>query len=140
MADKPKRRRKVQKRNQAEPTEPKVGIFFLVDKKLLIDPTPVSDGGSYGDFSIHERGHDAFWEMLRRTGAVPPDTEYDDYPRGRVAYNTKTGKYSLLLDRCILKNKSVVNKIMSELNLPTKRTEMDTDSQYRCPRCLKKES
>ena len=63
--------------------------------------------------------------MLRRTGAVPPDSEYDDYPRGRVAYNTKTGKYSLLLDRCILKNKSVVNKIMSELNLPTKRTKSD---------------
>ena len=74
--------------------------------------------------------------MLRRTGVVPPDSEYDDYPRGREAYNTKTGGYSLFLDRCILKNKSVVNKIMSELNLPTKRTEMDTDSQYRCPNCL----
>jgi hypothetical protein len=130
------RRWKMPKRKNAKPTAPNVGIVFLVGKTLLIDRTPVSEGGIYGDFRIHERGHDAFWEMLRRTGAVPPDTEYDDYPRGRVAYNTKTGKYSLLLDRCILKNKSVVNKIMSELNLPTKRTEMDTDSQYRCPNCL----
>ena len=124
------------KRKNAKPTAPNVGIVFLVGKTLLIDRTPVSEGEIYGDFRIHERGHDMYWETLKKTGAVPPDTEYDDYPRGRVAYNTKTGKYSLLLDRCILKNKSVVNKIMSELNLPTKRTEMDTDSQYRCPNCL----
>jgi hypothetical protein len=123
-------------RKNAKPTAPNVGIFFLVDKKLLIDRTPVSDGESYGDFSIHERGHDAFWEMLRRTGAVPQASEYDDYPRGRVAYNKKTGRYLLFLDRCIFKNKSVVNKIMSELNLPTKRTETGTDSHYRCHHCL----
>jgi len=54
----------------------------------------------------------------------------------REAYNTKTGGYSLFLDRCILKNKSVVNKIMSELNLPTKRTKMDADIHYRCRHCL----
>jgi hypothetical protein len=34
-----------------------------------------------------------------------------------VAYNSKTGKYSLLLDRCILNNKTVVRKIVSELCL-----------------------
>jgi hypothetical protein len=110
--------------------------IFLVSNKLLIDRTPVSEGEIYGDFRIHERGHDMYWEALKKTGVVPQDSEYDDYPRGRVGYNTKTGQYSLFLDRCILKNKSVVNKIMSELKLPTKGTEMDTDSHYRCRHCL----
>jgi hypothetical protein len=27
---------------------------------------------------------------------------------------------------------------MSELNLPTNHTKMDTDAHYRCPRCLRK--
>jgi hypothetical protein len=126
----------MQKRKNANPALPNVGIFFLVGKKLLIDRTPVSEGEIYGDFSIHEPGHDAFWEILKHTGAVQQDSEYDDYPRGRVAYNTKTGKNSLFLDRCILKNKSVVKKIMSELNLPPKSTDVDTDSHYRCPHCL----
>jgi hypothetical protein len=126
----------VQKRKHAEPAAPNVGIVFLVSNQLLIDRTPVSDRESYGDFSIHERGHDAFWEMLRRTRVVPQDSEYDDYPRGRVAYNTRTEKYSFFLDTCILKNKSVVKKIIAELNLPTRRTETDTDSHYKCFRCL----
>jgi hypothetical protein len=124
------------KHKNAEPARPSVGIFFVVDSKLLSDRTPVAEGEVYGDFRIHERGHDTYWEMLRHRGTVPQDSEYDDYPRGRVAYNTKTGKYSLFLDRCILKNKSVVNKIMSELNLPTGGTAVDTGSHYRCPNCL----
>jgi hypothetical protein len=131
-----RRNQNMPKRKAPEPTQPNVGIFFLLGNKLLIDRTPISEGEVYGDFSIHERGHDTFWEMLRHSGAVPQNSEYDDYPRGRVAYNTKTGKYSLFLDRCILKNKSIVNKIISDLSLPIKSTEVDTDSHYRCPNCI----
>jgi hypothetical protein len=115
---------------------PNVGIIFLVGKTLLIDRTPVSEGEMYGDFKIHERSHEIYWETLKKTGVVPQDSEYDDYPRGRVAYSIKTEQYSLFLDRCILKNKSVVKKIMAELNLPTRSTRTDTDSHYRCYRCL----
>jgi hypothetical protein len=123
---------RIQKRKNA----PNVGIIFLVGKTLLIDRTPVSEGEMYGDFRIHERGHDTYWETLKKTGMVPQDSEYDDYPRGRVAYYTKSEKYSLFLDRCILKNKSIVKKIISELNLPTRSTKADTDSHYKCYRCL----
>jgi hypothetical protein len=117
---------------------PNVGIIFLVGKTLLIDRTPVSDGEMYSDFRIHGRGHDIYWETLKESGLVPQDSEYDYYPRGRVAYNTKTEKYSLFLDRCILKNKSVMKKIMSELNLPMRSTRTDTDSHYQCFRCLRR--
>ena len=106
--------------------------------KLFIDRTPVFKGEIYGDFRIHERGHDDYWEILKQAGAVPQIREHDAYPRGRVAYNTKTRTYSLFLDRCILKKKSIVTKIMSELNLPTNGTKTDTDSHYRCPHCLRK--
>jgi len=121
--------------NKPEET-PDVGIFFLVGDKLLIDRTPVFEGEAYGEFRIHGRGHDLYWEMLRQGGSVPWDSEYDSYPRGRAAYNTKTGTYLLFLDRCILKKKPLVNKIMAELNLPRNHTKTDSDSHYRCPRCL----
>src|ERR1700732_2641834 len=127
---------RLQKRKNAKSIEPSVGIIFLVGKTLLIDRTPISEGEAYGDFRIHEYGHDMYWETLKKTGVVPQDSEYDDYPRGRVAYNTKTEKYSLFLDRCILKHKSIVKKIISELNLPTRSTKTDTDSHYRCYRCF----
>ena len=129
---------RIQKRKNAKPIEPCVGIIFLVGKTLLIDRTLVSEGEIYGDFRIHERGHATYWETLKKTGLVPQDSEYDDFPRGRVAYNTKTEKYSLFLDRCILKNKSIVKKIITELNLPTRSTKTDTDSHYKCYRCLRR--
>ena len=125
---------RIQKRMDA----PNVGIIFLVGKTLLIDRTPVSEGEIYGDFRIHERGHDMYWKTLKKTGAVPQESEYDDCPRGPVAYNTTTEKYSLFVDRCILKSKSAVKKIMAELNLPTRKTETDTDDHYRCFRCLRR--
>ena len=114
---------------------PKVGIIYLVGDKLWIDATPLTDAGRFGDFAIHECDHYQYWAQLVSSGAVP-DAEYEEHPRGRVAYNEKTGKYTLLADRCILGRKRLVRKILSRLHLPVRGTETATDSHYRCFRCL----
>jgi hypothetical protein len=75
---------------------------------------------------------------LQRIKAVPADVEYDEVPRGRAAYDIKTREFTLLLDRCILKNKKLVSRIMAEMSLPYESTETDTDSHYRCPKCVSK--
>jgi hypothetical protein len=123
------------KRKDAEPTAPKVGIIYLVGEELLIDSTPLVKAGRYGDFAIHERGHVDFWEELVKSGKVP-NREYEEFPRGRVAYHKKSCKFALLADECILSQKDVVSKILSQLNIPPKEIEMGTDSHYRCSRCL----
>jgi hypothetical protein len=61
---------------------PNVGIIVLVDKTLLIDRTSVSEGEIYSDFRMHKRGHDMYWETVKKTGVVSQDSEYDEYPRG----------------------------------------------------------
>jgi len=114
---------------------PKVGIVYLVGDKLWVDATPLTGAGSFGDFAIHERDHYQYWAQLVRSEAVP-DAQYEEYPRGRVAYNTKTAKFLLLADRCILSRKGVLSKILTRLHLPPKNTETGTDSHYRCYRCL----
>jgi len=113
-----------------------VGIVYLVGDKLWIDSTPIAGAGHYGDSAIHERDHISYWAELVKTGSVP-DSEYEEPPRGRVAYNRKTGKYTLLADRCILGRKSLVSQILSRMHLPPKDTETGTDSHYRCSRCLR---
>jgi len=114
---------------------PKVGIIYLVDDKLWIEATPLAGAGHFGDFAIHERDHYQYWAQLVRGGSVP-NVEYEEYPRGRVAYNKKTAKFLLLADRCILGRKSLVSKILSRLHLPPNETETGTDEHYRCSRCL----
>jgi hypothetical protein len=125
----------MQQRKNAVAAAPSVGIMYLVKGKLLIDSTPLAQAGRYGDFAIHERSHISFWNELVRSGRVP-DSEYEEFPRGRVAYDIKAGKFILLADECILNRKGIVGKILSRLQIPPKSTDVSTDSHYRCFRCL----
>lgn len=91
----------------------------------------------YGDVLTHDKGHDAYWEELQVGGSVPRDEEYDEHPRGRSCYSTKTKTFHLYLDRCILSRKDMVEKIIGAMNLPLESlTEIQLDSHYRCPGCV----
>ncbi len=112
-----------------------VGIFWLLDGKLIIDRTLIMDAEHYGEFRVHGPGHDSTWKRFQNNGIVPVDTEYDEVPRGRVAYNMKTRTFILLADRCILKQKDVIAKIKNDFRLPTD-VKAEPDWHYRCPKCL----
>ena len=114
--------------------EARVGIFWVVNGEMLIDSTPLSEAEPYGDYLTHPRGHAEVWEQYQQTGAVPSDMEYEESPRGRVMYNTKTRRFTLLADGCILKDKILVRKIMQALHL-SRNTELGADSHYRCSSC-----
>jgi hypothetical protein len=131
-------KRRMQKRKDTKPRpSPRVGIVYLVGDNLFIDSMPVAQAGTYGDCLFHERDHYQYWAQLVGSGDVP-DAEYEEHPRGRVSYNEKTGKYTLLTDRCILGRESLVRKILSGMDLPVGGTNIDTDSHYRCYRCLRR--
>jgi hypothetical protein len=117
--------------------EARVGIFWVVNGEMLIDSTPLSEAEPYGDYLTHPRGHAEVWEQYQQTGAVPSDMEYEESPRGRVIYNTKTQRFRFLADKCILREKSVVRKIMLALHLP-RNTQLDEDSHYRCSSCSRR--
>jgi hypothetical protein len=117
--------------------EPHVGIFWVHNDKLVIDSTPLSEAEAYGDHLTHPRSHLEVWTLFRRMSIVPTDVEYEEPPRGRVVYNTKTRQFTLLADRCILKDKSLVQELMSAMGLK-KTTKMGTDEHYRCSRCLQR--
>jgi hypothetical protein len=51
-----------------------VGIFWLLSKRILIDTTPLSDAGKYGDFRIFEGDHVTLWSEMETRGEVPRDS------------------------------------------------------------------
>jgi hypothetical protein len=112
-----------------------VGIIYLVGDELFIDSTPLSGAGHYGVHLIHDRGHDEYWGQLVKMGVVPR-AGYEEFPRGRVAYGNKSGKFILLADVCILRENKVLFAILSRLLMPVQDTETGTVSIYRCFRCL----
>jgi hypothetical protein len=125
-----------QRKTSGRVPEPHVGIFWLFNGKLLIDSTPLSAAEEYDDFKIYSGNHISVWEKFRQNGTAPPEMEYEEAPRGRVMHNTKTRRFTLLADKCILKDKRLVSHIVSKLNLPNKNTDRETDSHYRCFTCL----
>jgi hypothetical protein len=126
--------KKKMKRPQSDIT-PHVGIFWLCDGKPLIDRTSLAEAEDYGDFKTHPRSHLETWSWFQQRGIVRADVEYEEQPRGRVMYNTKTRRFTVLADWCILKNKKMLARIISEMKLPIKKTDKSPDSHYRCSAC-----
>src|ERR1700689_2604442 len=92
-----------------------VGIFWLIGDRLILDTSPLSEAEPYGDCLGHRTSHIDYWTAQQSLRTVPPDLEYEEPPRGRVVYNTKTQRFAVYADRCILKNKSVVRSIMKTM-------------------------
>jgi hypothetical protein len=130
-----KRYQRERHKTSAQAAEPHVGIFWAVDDKPLIDSAPLPEAEPYGDHLTHPRSHIEVWSQFQSRGTAPAEMEYEEAPRGRVMYNTKTRRFALLADRCILRRKDLVAKIKSELHLPAN-TKLGTDSHYRCFTCL----
>ena len=123
-------------RKEAKPiAKPRLGIFWLVDGKLLIDGAHLSDCEKYGDHLTYPRGHNAVWEHWQKVGKAPVESEYEEYARGRVMCDMKAKQFTLLADRCILNRMELIAEIKKALCLP-KQTSLGTDSHYRCFHCL----
>ena len=116
--------------------ETSVGVFWVIEGRLVVDSMPLGEAEPYGDHLTHPRSHIDVWEQWRLGGKVPAESEYEEFPRGRVMYNTKSQRFTLLADRCILRDKDVVSRIMSELHLPSENADVETDAHYRCSSCL----
>jgi hypothetical protein len=115
--------------------EPRLGIFWYVHGKLIIDGAPLSEAEPYGEHRTHPRSHIDVWEQFQQVGKAPRESEYEEYPRGRVMYHPASGEFSILADRCILNQKNLIVQIRDALHLPAK-TKIGPDPHYKCFKCL----
>lgn len=115
-------------------TEPRLGIFWLVARKVLLESAPLTECERYADHLNYGGNHINAWELWKRIGEAPEMSEYEEFPRGRVIRNARSG-FTLLADMCLLNDKHAIGKIKRELHLP-KRTMLGRDPHYRCFRCL----
>ena len=56
--------------------ESHVGIFWLVNGRLLFDSTPLSKAERYGDHLTHPPSHIDVWTQYQRSGKAPRESEY----------------------------------------------------------------
>jgi len=73
-----------------------VGIFWLVDGRQVIDASLLSEVEAGGGRLDHAQSDDDFWAEQQRLGAAAREMGYEQSPRGRVVYNTKTQRVRVL--------------------------------------------
>jgi hypothetical protein len=108
--------------------------------RLVTDRTPLAAAEAYGDCLTHPRGHHEVWEGWRRLGpaglarrGLPTLIawhEYEFFPRGRVVFDTRTGRFTLYADRR-LQGAGVLRRVLRAFDLDPARCAVRSDPHYR---------
>ena len=123
-----------------EDLEPSVGIFWRVADVLVIDRSTLDEAETYGDCITHARGHYECWQEWQALGGTGlatkgyptkiASTEYDEWPRGRVMYETPANRFVLYADRR-LQRSEIVSALKTILGVATADVVVKSDLHYR---------
>ena len=109
---------------------------------LVIDRSTVDDAERYGDCITHAAGHYERWQEWQALGVARlaalgyPGrivwTEYDQWPRGRIVYQTATQCFVLYADRR-LQQPTVIDALKTVFGLNDAKVKVivRSDSHYR---------
>jgi hypothetical protein len=107
---------------------------------LVVDYSAVSDAEPYGDCVTHATGHYDRWQRWQALGAgalvaagLPKSilwSEYDEWPRGRIVYETPGDRFVLYADRD-LQRPDIVAALKAIFAIDTGDVVVKSDLHYR---------
>jgi len=119
---------------------PSVGIFWRVAGVLVIGHSTLDDAETYGDCLTHAAGHYERWQEWQALGSARlvakgyPErivlTEYDNWPRGRIVYETQTRRFVIYADRR-LQASGTIDAIKAAFGLGAATVIVKSDLHYR---------
>ena len=104
-----------------------IGLFFVVEKSLLLHTCAFAEAEKGGDFLNYPESHDDCWQ---REYYHIYDVDYDYFPRGRIIYNHKTNKYTIYHDKCAVAAAESLHECYTNTNC-----ELVNDEHYQCYTC-----
>ena len=109
---------------------PEVGIFWLIDNKLVADSIPWRQADIHGGFYNGKNDHAALWTTLQRLLPQWKGLEYTDYPRGRVLFHSTEEVFLVYSSQAIVKSPGMRAMILAEFKLPLGATIFEADYHY----------
>jgi hypothetical protein len=109
---------------------PEVGIFWLIDNKLVADSIPWRQADVYGGFHSGKNDHTAFWTTLQRLLPQWKGKEYTDFQRGRVLFDSMEEVFLVFSSREIVNSPGLKKMIVTEFKLPLAATKFQADLHY----------
>lgn len=117
---------------------PQVGIFWVVNGRLILDGTPLDKAEPWDNRYLNDpRSHQKRWEHYKAVRLVPVRADWAHFPRGRVIYDQLTNRFQIYADLCILNDPEMMARIEKELKLPPD-TPASGDDHYRCSICMRR--
>lgn len=111
---------------------PRVGIFWIdYSGTMFAESISLRDAVDYGDCRVFDGSHYDLWSKAVSANPEWRGKEYEEVPRGRVAYRRDPKKpvFIVYLPRQLVKYK---NRVMSAFELPSDFVRLDTtDEHYR---------
>ena len=97
---------------------PDVGIFWVYGGKVYGTYKPLGEADMMGDYKYDKTTHYMFWEGLKeRNPELPQDKEFNEVPRGRVAYVISEKAYHIISNPDVLGDTVTVDKIKNFFNI-----------------------
>ncbi|HOK04407.1 MAG TPA: hypothetical protein P5270_05395 [Victivallales bacterium] len=112
-----------------------VGIFWIDTKnsrapKIYSIKTPLEKAETYGCFKIHTGSHYEQWREVQAMNPAWVGEEYEDVPRGRVAFNNISRKSIVLMGRKFRRRKDVQDLIIADFCLSKDGIVWDFDDEH----------
>jgi len=116
-------------KSKSPPQHPSVGPFWFVGAGdggilLIAHDCALDVAEKYGDFLTSPKGHYELWEAWRiaspskELAVIVQDTEYEEWPRGRVVFNIVQEQFVIYGDRQVFKHK-LESRILERFGIPT---------------------
>jgi hypothetical protein len=105
-----------------------VGIFFVINNKVIANLESISILQPLNGFYDAELGHSEWFEETL-FAKYPQFEQYIEIPRGRVVYEIKKNKFIVYLDKK-LNNEQIQKKIMKSFGLTAQNTLFRRDAHY----------
>ena len=91
-----------------------VGLFFVVNGKILLYKCDLDKAEKNGKFLNYPKSHMQIWDKYYYKKY---HVDFDFYPRGRIIYNTETEEYYIYYDKCLEGNLDNLLKLYEGKNI-----------------------
>lgn len=116
-------------------TEQYLSTFWYVDGDIIGDEVEFNSTNSkdlteYGDFIQLDKDHVNIWNRVKHSLDSTKNAEYDEFPRGRVLFNTVKQRFQVVVSPEIVNDKYKRMDILDWFHLPAGKTDFIADEHY----------
>lgn len=114
--------------------EPRLGIFWIADRKVISYSVPVSRAERAGGYANYPHGHAQLWPMLVRAHPRLRELSYDAIPRGRVTFEEGSNLFRVLLPSSVVRDRVMIRRLIKRFSLAPDRAQVQADEHYGDPK------